>query len=105
MASSTYPSKGHEKIALLITNKKMTLDMVLSRLDELLHTVPDPFAAGPKGWTPFIQAIRSDRIELVKYLIEAGHPLDGADDDGWTAVHWAIRSSTETLVMLIRDHG
>ncbi|KAF4899756.1 Serine/threonine-protein phosphatase 6 regulatory ankyrin repeat subunit A [Colletotrichum fructicola] len=52
----------------------------------------------------------SDDVTLLEFFLRRlpkGHDIDLKDDDGWTPLMWACRTSDETMIIniLVRDHG
>lgn len=54
----------------------------------------------PRNSTPLISAVQAGNQEVVHYLIEEGHSLNGVDEFGRNVVHWA--AATNDLILLQR---
>lgn len=71
----------------------------------------DPRATGPRGWTPLMLAAGGDTpsVEVLRQLLDWGVALNAVDEDGRTALDWALtRGDTETVAFLKRagaSHG
>lgn len=50
-------------------------------------------------------AIRENNIKMAKLLLEAGVPVNGADDRGKTPLHMAVSYGDLDIVRLLLDHG
>ncbi|WP_370273038.1 ankyrin repeat domain-containing protein [Wolbachia endosymbiont of Oedothorax gibbosus] len=44
---------------------------------------------GENGWTPLLDAVERDNVEVVEYLIEKGAYVNVTTEDGTTALHMA----------------
>ncbi|MEM8642539.1 MAG: ankyrin repeat domain-containing protein [Cyanobacteria bacterium P01_G01_bin.54] len=58
---------------------------------------------------PLVKAVKNNHLEIVKFLLMNGALLDSQDASGQTALHQAIRLSTEETVLsyinLLIEHG
>ncbi|KAI0410992.1 hypothetical protein F5X98DRAFT_381198 [Xylaria grammica] len=75
----------------------------IQALQEILpHTPSILTTRSVQGYTILHQACITDNVELVKYLLNIGAPIDITDDDGCTPLYYAILgcawSSAELLV-------
>ncbi|GAW16595.1 hypothetical protein ANO14919_060280 [Xylariales sp. No.14919] len=75
----------------------------IQALQEILpHTPSILTTRSVRGYTILHQACATDNVELVKYLLNIGAPIDITDDGGYTPLHRAVLecawSSAELLV-------
>ena len=66
--------------------------------------------AGERFSTPFMEACKNGHIEVVKILIEKGREksetdFNGADVDGFTALHYACSEGFKSIASLLLDHS
>ena len=47
----------------------------------------------------------SKSFEVVQLLVDAGAPVNGQQDKGWTPLHEAVRQGNEAMVRLLLAHG
>jgi ankyrin repeat protein len=63
----------------------------------------DPTATSARGWTALMLAAGGDtpNHEVLQFLLDAGTDINAKDDDGRTALDWALtRGETETVAFL-----
>ncbi|HSB36705.1 MAG TPA: ankyrin repeat domain-containing protein [Thermoanaerobaculia bacterium] len=75
------------------------------RLRDLLAAGADPNEPGAGGRTPLMNAVANGKIECVKTLVEAGARPDTPDEDGSSAMSWAITAEREDLVAVLKAGG
>jgi len=75
------------------------------RLKDLLAAGADPNEPGAGGRTPLMNAVSNGQIECVKALVDAGARPDTADEDGSSAMSWAITGEREDLVAVLKAAG
>ena len=71
----------------------------LDALKAFVKAGMDPNFKGPKGWTALMLAAGSDtsHVPVLQYLIDVGADLNAVDEDGRTALDWALtRGETDT---------
>lgn len=56
------------------------------------------------GRTAFILATAGEAIECLKMLL-SDFDVNGVDDNGWTALHWAVDKDSENIISWLLDHG
>ena len=85
---------------------------------EALEYGADPNAVNPDSEnTPLIEAVHTDKPELVQLLIDAGAQVDAKGSEGGTALYWAadnmplndVKSPTavkiQTIMKILLKHG
>lgn len=60
-------------------------------------------ARGRLGWTPLMYAVLYGNVDNVSQLLKAGAEINAKNDDGGTALHYAVDSLEKTRLLL--DHG
>jgi hypothetical protein len=54
------------------------------------------------GYTPLMEAVKNERVELAKALIAKGADVAGRDNKGWTALHVAaLKGSPDATALLL----
>jgi ankyrin repeat protein len=53
--------------------------------------------------TPLLQAVRRSDVETVKLLVEHGAELSLKNDDGWTALDFAVQTQQEEIVEVLLE--
>lgn len=74
---------------------------------QLLSEGQDPNDQDFAGFTPLQGAAQFDSVETVRALLDAGADVNTVDDQGNTALAYAVRSAWTTpyVVQLLRDRG
>ncbi|KAH9123276.1 hypothetical protein AeMF1_005682 [Aphanomyces euteiches] len=54
---------------------------------------------------PLLYEARSDNVNEVRRLLEAGAKIDECDDDGWTALMYAASMDNVAVIQLLLEHG
>ena len=75
------------------------------RLRDLLAAGADPNEAGAGGRTPLMNAVSRGNIECVRTLVTAGARPDATDEDGSSAMSWAITGEREDLAEVLKAAG
>lgn len=75
------------------------------RLKQLLDEGANPNEQSPGGRTPLMNAVSNSEIDCIKHLLAAGALPDTKDEDGSSAMTWAITSERENLVTLFKEAG
>jgi ankyrin repeat protein len=67
----------------------------------------DPTAAGPRGWTALMLAAGDDAasIPVMRHLLASGVDINKQDDDGRTALDWALTRGETPASAFLRDAG
>jgi Ankyrin repeats (many copies) len=55
--------------------------------------------------TPLINAVFQGHVEFARMLLERGAVIDAQNDNGETALHWAINGRFTQAVQLLLEHG
>jgi hypothetical protein len=72
----------------------------------LLDRGADPNAKGSSGWTPLMAATTAENSSAtVKVLLEKGARVDARDDNGRTALDWALLRGESETSRLLRNAG
>ncbi|MEV4237101.1 ankyrin repeat domain-containing protein [Nocardia sp. NPDC049737] len=73
----------------------------------LLAQGQDPNDRDHVGFTPLHGAAQYDRVAVVRALLDAGGRVNAQDDEGNTALMYAVRSpwTSPEVVQLLRDRG
>jgi len=58
----------------------------------------------PHGWQPLVYAAYNGHVEVMRYLLEHGANVNGASDNGTTALMVAARNSHVEAVRLLIQH-
>ncbi|MFD3706140.1 ankyrin repeat domain-containing protein [Nocardia sp. NPDC058658] len=79
----------------------------VDRVRELLAQGQDPNDRDYAGFTPLHGSAQFDSVETVRALLDAGAAVNAVDDQGNTALEYAVRSpwTTPQVVQLLRDRG
>ena len=57
-----------------------------------------------RGWTPLMRAVRLKKNSIVRLLLEQpALDLNLADNNGWTALHYAVFKDMEGVRLLLAD--
>ena len=99
----------------LYTNlhKKIYFAVVNGDIDTLKHHIlliqekkDSPFRKDPDYHnTPLHYAAKYGRNEVIRVLIEHGHPIDCVENDGWTPLHWASNNNKTIAVQTLISFG
>jgi ankyrin repeat protein len=67
----------------------------------------DPTARGPRGWTALMLAAGADApsIPVLRHLLDAGVDVNAKDDDGRSALDWALTRGETAASELLRGAG
>ena len=57
------------------------------------------------GRTPLILAVQGGHIEALRLLLQHHADVDGKDNDGRTALHWALSNEDYGVAQLLLEHG
>jgi ankyrin repeat protein len=52
----------------------------------------------PQGWTPLMSAVSASREAAAAALLAAGAAVDAKNSSGQTALHYAVRPWSQTLL-------
>jgi hypothetical protein len=81
---------------------KAVLTGDLDTINNLINSSADIInAKNDIGWTPLHTAIRNNKIETAKYLIEKGADVNAKDRNGQTPLHFAVESGQNDIIELI----
>ena len=58
-----------------------------------------------RGWTALMEAVKWDRLEVVRFLVGEGAELNVQDERGWTALVQAVRKGDLEMVRLLVENG
>lgn len=81
--------EGHKDIVEILIANKADLNLSLTFLNT--------------GYTPLIQAIMNDKIDIAKLLIEAGSDVNQVSEKNWTALMYASYYGCIDIVRLLLD--
>lgn len=111
---SVSPSFSQSKRSKRDNSRNLSEELLLecSRQDAQLDRVKSLVQAGAylevrdnKGFTPLLQAVNNNHLEIVKYLIKNQANLNAKSDSNITALHLATeRCNIKILSLLIRSH-
>lgn len=62
-------------------------------------------AVNQPGWNPLIYAATTNQLEIARMLLAKGANVDGAADNGTTALMMAAREGHLPMVLLLMEHG
>lgn len=84
-------AKGHDRIVRVLLKRQS----------------PDCQINGPDsdGMTALMHAIKAGFDDVAQSLLDAGAGVDQADNQGRTALHWAVLRRRETLLRQLLEHG
>ena len=74
------------------------------RSDPALKQVGKAGMAARRGWTLHEPAAAGD-LATCNRLVAQGADVQGRDDNGWTALRWAVQYSHAHVVAFLLDHG
>ncbi len=78
-------------------------DGKLGNVLDLLHAGARINTSDKNGWTALLYAVKSDRIKIVRTLLE--HGADVNEKDRWTALKGAEKEGHTELIELLKKYG
>lgn len=106
-----------DTIEYLMSRKDVTYDcndlleivILCSHLDVVEYLVEekgvDVNFVKKNGWTPLLDAVERDSVEVVEYLIEKGAYINATTEDGTTALHIAAKDCNFDMVKCLVING
>jgi ankyrin repeat protein len=79
----------------------------LSALKAFVKAGIDPIVSGPKGWTALMLAAGSDtpNTAVMQYLLDRGADVNAVDEDGKSALDWALTRGETEASKFLRNAG
>ena len=71
----------------------------------MLKEGADPNVRDEEGRTPLHHAVKDNRLDIVKLLVESGADVNAPDNYGLTPLHYAVHCGYEKLVDFLLRHG
>lgn len=92
-------NKGKTPLLLAIENHQV------ETVRFLLKNKADPFICNPEVLLAFNWAIKHENLNIIRTFLELGVPINGLDDKGRTALHFAARNLKVTALSCLLQNG
>ncbi|MDD9139704.1 MAG: ankyrin repeat domain-containing protein [Candidatus Cardinium sp.] len=90
---------GYNALHLAIQHKRE--DLV-----QLLLEAAAPYnSCTPEGYTPLLLAIQAGSIPMVQQLVKCNNIIDCQDQNGYNALHWAIKKQAKAIFTILVQSG
>jgi len=92
--------EGNDALSIAVTNgNRVIVDWLIKTLNVKLNS------KNHDGCTPLMYAASVGHLDILKYLVENGCPLEDESVDGFTALHWAAYIGNMDTVKALVQFG